>query len=108
MDGSGKTPKKCTEGGKEDLKVCEAASSAQGSGEGGWGCCLKRGGFIPPDYRNELVQLFKLAGPVVRPAARRRPHDHSTQSVVCVQCACMRVSSWLCVFGHCFTELSCP
>ncbi|XP_033479680.1 multidrug and toxin extrusion protein 1-like isoform X4 [Epinephelus lanceolatus] len=39
-----------------------AAPCAQGSGEG----CLKRvGGFVPPDYRNEIVQVVKLAGPVV-------------------------------------------
>ncbi|XP_070771763.1 multidrug and toxin extrusion protein 1-like [Enoplosus armatus] len=65
MDASGKTSVKCTEGVKEDIKSGEAASSAQGSGEG-CGSCLKRmGGFISPEYRNELVQLFKLAGPVV-------------------------------------------
>ncbi|XP_049900234.1 multidrug and toxin extrusion protein 1-like [Epinephelus moara] len=39
-----------------------AAPCAQGSGEG----CLKRvGGFVPPDYRNEIIQVVKLAGPVV-------------------------------------------
>lgn len=65
MDVSGKTPIKYSEGAMEDLKAGEA-SSVHGSGEarGSW---LKRmGGFIPQDYRNELVQLFKLAGPVVR------------------------------------------
>lgn len=85
MDGSGKTPQKYTEGVKEDLKVCEAASSVQGSGEDGWGSCLKgRGGFIPPEYRSELVQLFKLAGPVVRLTARQRLRDYRTLRVVSV------------------------
>lgn len=66
MDAEGKTPVKSSEGMKEDLKAVESASSAQGSG-GGCGSCLKRMvRFIPLEYRNELVQLFKLAGPVVR------------------------------------------
>ncbi|XP_051241998.1 multidrug and toxin extrusion protein 1-like [Dicentrarchus labrax] len=59
MDGSGKTPVKYAEGVKEDLKAAEAASSAQGS------CLGRMRGFIPQEYRNELVQLLKLAGPVV-------------------------------------------
>ncbi|KAM4583743.1 multidrug and toxin extrusion protein 1-like [Odontesthes bonariensis] len=61
MDGSGKTPVTLTEGGKVDVKSGEAADSGEG-----WGSCLKRmRGFIPLEYRNELTQLFKLAGPVV-------------------------------------------
>ncbi|XP_042340922.1 multidrug and toxin extrusion protein 1-like [Plectropomus leopardus] len=62
MDGSNKTPVKC-EVVKENLKAGEAASSTQVSG----GCCgsKNRCGFIPPEYRHELVQLFKLGGPVV-------------------------------------------
>ncbi|XP_041789745.1 multidrug and toxin extrusion protein 1-like [Chelmon rostratus] len=65
MDASSKTPVKCTEGLKEDLKAGEAASSARGSG-GGCGSCLRRMmSYIPPEYWNELVQLFKLAGPVI-------------------------------------------
>ncbi|XP_029295928.1 multidrug and toxin extrusion protein 1-like [Cottoperca gobio] len=64
MDGSSKTPIKYCEGVKEDLKAGEAAS-VQSSGDG-WGSCLRNiRVFIPPDYRHELVQLFKLAGPVV-------------------------------------------
>lgn len=63
MDGSSKTPIKSSEVVKEDLKASEA--SVHGSGEAP-GSCLKRvRDFIPLDYRNELVQLFKLAGPVV-------------------------------------------
>ncbi|XP_030592955.1 multidrug and toxin extrusion protein 1-like [Archocentrus centrarchus] len=62
MDASGKTPGRCSEGAKEDLKDGEAASCAQSSR----GCYLKCvPGFIPSVYRNELVQLFKLAGPVI-------------------------------------------
>ncbi|KAM7009206.1 multidrug and toxin extrusion protein 1-like [Tautogolabrus adspersus] len=65
MEGSVKTQIKHTAETKEDLKACEEASSVQSSTEG-YGSCLKRTrGFIPPVYRNELVQLFKLAGPVV-------------------------------------------
>ncbi|KAA8594475.1 hypothetical protein FQN60_011610 [Etheostoma spectabile] len=63
MDGSIKTPIKYSDGVKEDLKVGKTASSVQGS-EDSRGSCLKRC-FIPPDYRHELVQLFKLAGPVI-------------------------------------------
>ncbi|XP_074521634.1 multidrug and toxin extrusion protein 1-like [Halichoeres trimaculatus] len=63
MDGSDKSHIKHTAGMKEDLKAVEAASSVHSSGEGS---CLKRvKSLIPPVYRNELVQLFKLAGPVV-------------------------------------------
>ncbi|XP_027138265.1 LOW QUALITY PROTEIN: multidrug and toxin extrusion protein 1 [Larimichthys crocea] len=62
MDGPGKA--KYTEGVK-DVKAGEAASSTRSSG-GGCGSCLKRMvGFIPLEYRRELVQVFKLAGPVV-------------------------------------------
>ncbi|XP_076584505.1 multidrug and toxin extrusion protein 1-like [Chaetodon auriga] len=53
---------------KEDLKASEAASSsaAAASSSEGCGSCLKRmGRVIPPEYRQELVHLIKLAGPVV-------------------------------------------
>lgn len=68
MDGSCKTQIKCTEGVKEDLKAVEAASSAQDSAEGCRSCPGNLWRFIPPIYRNELAELFKLAGPVVRPS----------------------------------------
>ncbi|XP_069023599.1 multidrug and toxin extrusion protein 1-like [Embiotoca jacksoni] len=65
MDASGKTPVKYTEGVRGDLTAGETDSRAQGCG-GRWGSCTRSlRGFIPPDYRKELVQLFKLAGPVV-------------------------------------------
>ncbi|XP_038570314.1 multidrug and toxin extrusion protein 1-like [Micropterus salmoides] len=64
MDGSGKIAMKYTEGVKEDLKPGDAPS-VRGSGEGCDSCLKSMGDFIPPDYRNELVQLFKLAGPVI-------------------------------------------
>lgn len=61
MDGPGKAAVTHTEGAKVDLKAAEADSAE------GWGSCLKRiRGSIPQKYRHELVQLFKLAGPVVR------------------------------------------
>ncbi|XP_013855958.1 multidrug and toxin extrusion protein 1 [Austrofundulus limnaeus] len=57
MDSSGKVSQ--TDMVKVDLKPDQ--DSAQG-----WGSCLKRiWGMVPQDYRNELAQLFKLAGPVV-------------------------------------------
>ncbi|XP_049900233.1 multidrug and toxin extrusion protein 1-like [Epinephelus moara] len=60
MDGSTKTPVKNCEGLREDLKAGESASP------GCWGSGMKNMcGFIPPDYRHELVQLFRLAGPVI-------------------------------------------
>ncbi|XP_054460579.1 multidrug and toxin extrusion protein 1-like [Anoplopoma fimbria] len=65
MDVSSKTPIKYSEGVKEDLKADEAARGVQGSGEC-WETCVKNiRGFISPDSKRELVQLFKLAGPVV-------------------------------------------
>ncbi|MEQ2234578.1 hypothetical protein ILYODFUR_033031 [Ilyodon furcidens] len=60
MDGAGKAAGANTDGVKEDLKAAEADSTE------GWGSCLRRiRGSVPQKYRNELVQLFKLAGPVV-------------------------------------------
>ncbi|XP_047433694.1 multidrug and toxin extrusion protein 1-like [Mugil cephalus] len=57
MDASDKTPVKQAQG--EDSKVDVEASPARDSG-------LKRiRGFIPQHYRNEMAQLFKLAGPVI-------------------------------------------
>jgi len=71
MDGSGKTPATLTEGEKVDVKSGEAADSGEGLGS-----CLKRTrGFIPLEYRNELTQLFKLAGPVVRLLAHAPTHQ---------------------------------
>lgn len=61
-----KTPEKYTEGTKEDLKAAEAASPAQEPAEGGGSCLCRIVRIIPPHYRNEFVQLSKLAGPVVR------------------------------------------
>ncbi|CAI5679133.1 unnamed protein product [Oreochromis niloticus] len=62
MDSSGEKTGNCTEAAKEDLKEAAAASCAQSSR----GCCQKCvPRFIPSVYRNELVQLSKLAGPVV-------------------------------------------
>uniref|UniRef100_A0A668SJ55 Multidrug and toxin extrusion protein n=1 Tax=Oreochromis aureus TaxID=47969 RepID=A0A668SJ55_OREAU len=62
MDTSVKRAGKCTEEAKDDLKEAAAASCAQSSR-----CCCQKcvPGFVPTNYRNELVQLFKLAGPVV-------------------------------------------
>lgn len=54
---------KCTEAVKEDLKESAAAACAQSS-RGCCHICVPR--FIPSVYRNELVQLSKLVGPVVR------------------------------------------
>lgn len=61
MNGVEKTPNmtKNPSGAEEDPQTDEEASE-QGS-------CLKRAReLIPVEYRRELVQLFKLAGPVVR------------------------------------------
>lgn len=63
MDGSPVTV--YTEGLNGALIVCEAAC-CKGSG-GNDGACLKRiRSFVPLEYRTEMVQLVKLAGPVVR------------------------------------------
>ncbi|XP_040043366.2 multidrug and toxin extrusion protein 1 [Gasterosteus aculeatus] len=65
MEASARAPVGYSEGVKEGLKADEAARSSRGCG-GAWDGCLKKMlNFIPPDYRKELVQLFKLAGPVV-------------------------------------------
>lgn len=64
MAASGKTSH--AEAMKEDLKAAEAVSPVQGSGGGCDSCPGIVGRLIPPVYRNELVQLFTLAGPVVR------------------------------------------
>lgn len=72
MDGPDKNPVKYTEGVKEDSKAGEATSSVQGSGEGCGSCRERTRRLIPPEYRNELVQLLKLAGPVVRHSAVSR------------------------------------
>lgn len=65
MDDSSKTAVKYTDGVKEDSKAVEAAP-AQESAEGSGSCLWRTKRLIPARYRNELVQLFKLAGPVVR------------------------------------------
>ncbi|XP_007544758.1 multidrug and toxin extrusion protein 1-like [Poecilia latipinna] len=60
MDGPGKAAATHTEGVKVDLKAAEADPA------GGCGCSLKRiRDSVPQKYRNELAELFKLAGPVV-------------------------------------------
>lgn len=64
MDGPGKAAATHTEGVKVDLKAAEADPAE------GCGSCLKRiRDFVPQKYQNELAQLFKLAGPVVRLSA---------------------------------------
>ncbi|XP_036969968.1 multidrug and toxin extrusion protein 1-like [Acanthopagrus latus] len=65
MDGHDKNPVKYTEGVKEDSKAGEATPSVQGSVEGCGSCLERTRRLIPPEYRNELLQLLKLAGPVV-------------------------------------------
>uniref|UniRef100_A0A672YCP3 Multidrug and toxin extrusion protein n=1 Tax=Sphaeramia orbicularis TaxID=375764 RepID=A0A672YCP3_9TELE len=54
---------KVTVQNKEEKSV-EVASPAQDEAEG-YGSCLKIRNLIPIVYRNELLQLFRLAGPVV-------------------------------------------
>uniref|UniRef100_A0A3Q3LJ92 Multidrug and toxin extrusion protein n=1 Tax=Mastacembelus armatus TaxID=205130 RepID=A0A3Q3LJ92_9TELE len=68
MDGSGRRQMKCAEVEKGDSVAGGAAScAARGSGEGGGSClkCARIFACISPEYRNELVQLFKLTGPVI-------------------------------------------
>lgn len=92
MDGSGKTPIKYTEGVRENLKAGEATSRVEGSDKY-WGSCLRSvRGWIPPEYRHELVQLFKLAGPVVSLSL----HEPPGVRCVCYPCAVCtsRVQSW--------------
>ncbi|KAG7486117.1 multidrug and toxin extrusion protein 1-like [Solea senegalensis] len=61
MDGSAQTQMKYSNGVKEDEKVDEAAGANPSPGS-----CLERiRSGIPPVYRHELVQLCKLAGPVI-------------------------------------------
>ncbi|XP_068178792.1 multidrug and toxin extrusion protein 1-like isoform X2 [Antennarius striatus] len=60
MAAAGKEAVNHTEGVKNGL---EAGPSPQGSGEGSCLGRMKR--LIPEIYRNELVELFKLAGPVI-------------------------------------------
>ncbi|XP_039652245.1 multidrug and toxin extrusion protein 1-like [Perca fluviatilis] len=65
MDSSIKAPIKYSAGVEGDSKVGKAAASVQGSGDSRGSCLKNMRCFIPPDYRHELVQLFKLAGPVI-------------------------------------------
>ncbi|XP_068444940.1 multidrug and toxin extrusion protein 1-like [Clinocottus analis] len=58
MDACSKTPVEYSKEKKESVKA-EDARSVQGS------CVQKARGLIPPEYRHELLQLVKLAGPVV-------------------------------------------
>ncbi|XP_030001316.1 multidrug and toxin extrusion protein 1-like [Sphaeramia orbicularis] len=58
-NGSINSPDVCKSTG--NVKVVEAASSDQGCGS----CLRSPGRFVPLHYREELRQLFKLAGPVV-------------------------------------------
>ncbi|TDH16407.1 hypothetical protein EPR50_G00020460 [Perca flavescens] len=52
---------------KEDSSIDLGNSSfgLPGSGDSRGSCLKNMRCFIPPDYRHELVQLFKLAGPVI-------------------------------------------
>ena len=66
MDATAPSQVKNTGKVEEDLQEANVTAHVEGSGEA-WGCCPKRlRGFITPEYRHELVQLCKLAGPVVR------------------------------------------
>ncbi|XP_040000723.1 multidrug and toxin extrusion protein 1-like isoform X2 [Xiphias gladius] len=65
MDGSAKTPIKYPEEAKEYLKAGQAGPRVQGSGNGCGACLKSMRGWVKPEYRHELVQLLKLAGPVV-------------------------------------------
>lgn len=63
MDSSGKPLEKYTEGGTENGKAVELC----GEQEAARGCCSSPAWtrLLPPEYRTELRELFKLAGPVV-------------------------------------------
>ncbi|XP_031140414.1 multidrug and toxin extrusion protein 1-like isoform X3 [Sander lucioperca] len=65
MDSSIKAPIKYSKGVEGDSKVGKADASVQGSGDSRGSCLKNMSCFIPPDYRHELVQLLKLAGPVI-------------------------------------------
>lgn len=69
MDGSDKTYEKHAEALKEDVKV-EAAPAGQEPTEGSCSCMRR---LIPPEYWEELRELLKLAGPVVRLGASLLP-----------------------------------
>lgn len=58
MDSSRRSLEKFTEGGMENGKAVEPSDE---------GCCScpLRSKALPPEYRRELRELFKLAGPVV-------------------------------------------
>uniref|UniRef100_A0A8D0D1F7 Multidrug and toxin extrusion protein n=1 Tax=Sander lucioperca TaxID=283035 RepID=A0A8D0D1F7_SANLU len=59
------SPIKYSKGVEGDSKVGKADASVQGSGDSRGSCLKNMSCFIPPDYRHELVQLLKLAGPVI-------------------------------------------
>lgn len=63
MDSSCKPVEKSTEGGMENRKAVEPSGKLEAAA----GCCScpARSRVLPPEYRNELRELFKLAGPVV-------------------------------------------
>ncbi|KAM8879768.1 multidrug and toxin extrusion protein 1-like isoform 2-T2 [Spinachia spinachia] len=65
MEASARTPIEYFEGPKEDLKAEEAARPAWGCRDAWDGCWRKTIDVMPPNYRQELLQLVKLAGPVV-------------------------------------------
>ncbi|RVE76354.1 hypothetical protein OJAV_G00009470 [Oryzias javanicus] len=65
MEGSGKTPKTHPDGPAGDMKSAEAGSGARDSGKSRGSCLERMRGLIPEEYRNELIHLFRLAGPVV-------------------------------------------
>ncbi|XP_024145077.1 multidrug and toxin extrusion protein 1 isoform X2 [Oryzias melastigma] len=65
MEGSGKTPKTHPDGPAVDMKSAEADSGAQDCGKSRGSCRERMRGLIPEEYRNELIHLFRLAGPVI-------------------------------------------
>lgn len=72
MDGSDKTYEKHAELQKEYVKD-EAAPAGQEPAGGSCSCTGRIRRLIPPEYWEELGQLLKLAGPVVRLGASPLP-----------------------------------
>lgn len=75
MDSSCKPVEKSTEGGMENRKAVEPSGKleAAAAAAGCCSCCPARSWVLPPEYRNELRELFKLAGPVVSSCPVVRP-----------------------------------
>ncbi|XP_059199691.1 multidrug and toxin extrusion protein 1-like [Centropristis striata] len=67
MEGSTRSPAGLSEGLKGEIKPGEAGSAAPPQDSGGcWSSCRRNMRLlVPQEYRQELLQLFKLAGPVV-------------------------------------------